>query len=121
MNIDPRPPGTKVPKGQLPDKHLVVRVDHESRGPHRNGRKRIRQIVLFACKRAVYGGLRTDAADFAKRCTEDIYRVSCRQCIHEAKALGIEKAPRPKAHIPPPIPVFHDPWASEDTPIGQNR
>ena len=121
MNIDPRPPGTKVPKGQLPDKHLVVRVDHESRGPHRNGRKRIRQIALFACKRAVYGGLRTDAADFAKRCTEDIYRVSCRQCIHEAKALGIEKAPRPKAHSPPPIPVFHDPWASEDTPIGQNR
>lgn len=101
--------------------HLVLRIEHQDFGKHRNGKMRTRKIALFACKRAVYGGLRTDAADFAKRCTEDIYRVSCRQCIHEARALGIEKAHRPKPRIPPPIPVFHDPWASEDTPIGQNR
>ena len=121
MNIDPRPPGTKVPKSDPPPKHLIVRVEHETRGPHRNGRKRIRQIVLYACGKAVFGGIRDPL--FAKFCTEEIAEVTCRRCIHEAKTvLDTEKPKEPKpAPLPPPIPIFHDPCADEDTPIGVAR
>lgn len=101
--------------------HLVVKVEHQDFGRHRNGKMRTRQIALFACKRAVYGGLRTDSAAFTKRCTSDIYQVSCPRCIHEAKQLGIEKLRAAPPKLPPPVPVFDDPWADEDTPIGATR
>ncbi len=101
-------------------KHLVVRVDHESWGAHRNGKKRIRQIVLYACGRAVYGGTKDPL--FAKFCTEDIEETTCPRCVHEARGIGVEKLREPKPEpLPPPVPTFHDPCADEDTPIGASR
>lgn len=119
MNKEPIPKGTEFYKPAA--RHFIFRDDRSPFGPPlKNGTQRFRRRIQTACKRELFGALQADKKLFEKYTTVDISRVTCRQCAHEARRQGIYK-PGELPPGPPPKPVFHDPWADDDTPIGQDR